>query len=73
MAPNVTNYTEIQNDEIQALRSIYMKDFSENEATPGPWNVGRTFKTTFPLTLKGNTAFQTSVRGPVSGNSRLAG
>ena len=73
MAPNVTNYTEIQNDEIQALRSIYMEDFEENEATPGPWNVGKTFETPFSLTLKGYTAYQTSVRDPIQGKFRLAG
>ena len=73
MAPNVTNYTEIQNDEVQVLRSVFMEDFQENEATPGPWNVGRPFKSTSLLTLKGYTAFQTSVRGLAQGNSRLAG
>ena len=40
MAPNVTNYAEIQHDEIEALRSIYMDDFTEHETKPGPWNVG---------------------------------
>ena len=40
MAPHVTNYSEIQNDEIEALRSIYMDDFVEHEIKPGAWNVG---------------------------------
>ena len=40
MAPNVTNYAEIQNDEIEALRSIYMDDFLEHDIKPGAWNVG---------------------------------
>ena len=40
MAPNVTNYAEIQNDEIEALRSIYMDDFLELDIKPGAWNVG---------------------------------
>ena len=37
MAPVTTNYSEIQNDEIQALRSIYMDDFLEEESKTGPW------------------------------------
>ena len=40
MAPNVTNYAEIQNDEIEALRSIYMDDFVEHNTKLGAWNVG---------------------------------
>ena len=40
MAQNVTNYAEIQHDEIEALRSIYMEDFQEQEVRPGAWNVG---------------------------------
>ena len=38
MAPNTTNYSEIQRDEIEALRSIYMEDFVEEEAKTGAWN-----------------------------------
>ena len=37
MAPKTTNYAEIQNDEIEALRSIYMDDFVEEEAKTGAW------------------------------------
>ena len=37
MAPITTNYAEIQNDEIEALRSIYMNDFIEEEAKAGAW------------------------------------
>lgn len=37
MAPTTTNYSEIQHDEIEALRSIYMDDFMEEEAKTGPW------------------------------------
>lgn len=36
-APSTTNYFEIQHDEIEALRSIYMDDFMEEEAKTGPW------------------------------------
>lgn len=36
-APTTTNYSEIQHDEIEALRSIYMDDFTEEEAKTGPW------------------------------------
>lgn len=39
MAPSGTNYAEIQNDEIEALRSIYMEAFEEEEAKVGAWNV----------------------------------
>ena len=38
MAPITTNYSEIQRDEIEALRSIYMEDFVEEEAKTGAWN-----------------------------------
>lgn len=37
-----TNYAEIQQDELEALRSIYMQDFEEKEIKTGAWNVGRT-------------------------------
>ena len=40
MAPLVTDYVEIQRDEIAALKSIYMGDFEEDEAKLGAWNVG---------------------------------
>lgn len=40
MAPSaMTNYAEIQEDEIQALRSIYMDDFQEERPKVGAWNV----------------------------------
>ena len=46
MAPTTTNYSEIQRDEIEALRSIYMEDFMEEEAKTGAWNksLDRAFK-----------------------------
>ena len=46
MAPTMTNYSEIQRDEIEALRSIYMEDFMEEEAKTGAWNksLDRAFK-----------------------------
>lgn len=37
MATTRTNYSEIQHDEIEALRSIYMDDFIEKEAKTGAW------------------------------------
>lgn len=37
MAPTITDYSEIQHDEIEALRSIYMDDFVEEEAKTGAW------------------------------------
>ena len=46
MAPTTTNYSEIQHDEIEALRSIYMDDFMEEEAKTGAWKkaVDRAFQ-----------------------------
>ncbi|KAL9125452.1 MAG: hypothetical protein Q9217_005350 [Psora testacea] len=38
MAPSITNYSEIQQDEIEVLRSIYPDDFVEEEAKVGAWN-----------------------------------
>ena len=40
MASLTTNYAEIQRDEMEALRSIYMDDFEEEEVKTGAWNVG---------------------------------
>lgn len=37
MAPITTNYSDIQHDEIEALRSIYMDDFIEEETKTGAW------------------------------------
>ena len=39
MAPPITKYSEIQHDEIEALRSIFMDDFMEEETKTGAWNV----------------------------------
>ncbi|KAL9044807.1 MAG: hypothetical protein Q9214_002082 [Letrouitia sp. 1 TL-2023] len=38
MALQRTNYPEIQQDEMDALRSIYMDDFEEEESKVGAWN-----------------------------------
>ena len=40
MAPATTDYSEIQQNEIEALRSIYMEDFEEDALKTGAWNVG---------------------------------
>lgn len=40
MASRITNYAEIQQDELEALRSIYMEDFNEEAVRTGAWNVG---------------------------------
>ena len=40
-ATNLTNYAEIQENEIEVLRSIYMEDFMEVESKPAAWNVGK--------------------------------
>lgn len=39
MASQATDYAEIQQDEIEALRSIYMEAFEEEKAKVGAWNV----------------------------------
>lgn len=39
MSP-ATNYAEIQQDEVEALASIFMEEFHEEEAGKGAWNVG---------------------------------
>ena len=57
MAPNATNYAEIQNDEIEALRSIYMDDFLEHDIKPGAWNVGN--KQLFDFISSADLAFPT--------------
>lgn len=41
MAPPITNYVEIQQDEIEVLRSIYMEAFEEEKARVGAWKVSR--------------------------------
>ena len=38
--PGITNYTEIQENEVQVLQSIFMEDFVEEKAKTGAWNVG---------------------------------
>lgn len=43
MANPTTSYAEIQQDEIEVLRSIYMEDFVETETKTGAWNVGEMF------------------------------
>ncbi|KAL9596121.1 MAG: hypothetical protein Q9219_006020 [cf. Caloplaca sp. 3 TL-2023] len=50
MAPQTTNYAEIQRDEIEALRSIYMDQFKEKEAKVVAWN--RTSDRAFQITMK---------------------
>lgn len=37
--PAVTNYSEIQDNELEALRSIYMTDFRDVKGKPSAWNV----------------------------------
>ncbi|KAL8941474.1 MAG: hypothetical protein Q9216_002202 [Gyalolechia sp. 2 TL-2023] len=50
MAPPTTNYAEIQQDEIEALRSIYMEQFQEDIPKVGAWN--KTVDRAFRITLK---------------------
>lgn len=40
MATQTTDYFEIQQNEIDALHSIFMEDFVEEEVKAGAWNVG---------------------------------
>ena len=37
--PSTTDYGEIQQNEVEALRSIFMDDFQEDEVKKGAWNV----------------------------------
>lgn len=60
MAPSVTNYSEIQHDEIEALRSIFMDDFEEEEAKVGAWNKS---------TLR---AFAISLKAVIAGEDKSA-
>jgi hypothetical protein len=39
-ASATTNYDEIQKNEVDVLRSIYMDDFEEVAVKAGAWNVG---------------------------------
>ena len=39
MAPAVTDYADIQHNEIDALRAIFMEDFKEQTEKVGAWNV----------------------------------
>ncbi|KKY25309.1 putative protein kinase [Phaeomoniella chlamydospora] len=49
-AAAITNYAEIQGNEIEALRSIYMVDFRDLESKPTAWN--RPAEKAFSLLLK---------------------
>ncbi|KAL8914067.1 MAG: hypothetical protein Q9172_007161 [Xanthocarpia lactea] len=49
----MTNYAEIQQDEIEALRSIYMDDFQEERPTVGAWN--KSSDRAFRIALKPTT------------------
>ena len=60
MAPVTTNYSEIQQDEIEALRSIYMDDFIEEEAKTGAWKKAA------------DRAFQINLRTQVGEEQRIA-
>lgn len=50
MASRTTNYSEIQRDEIEALRSIYMEDFEEQEAKTGAWK--KAMDSSFKINLR---------------------
>ena len=60
MAPTTTNYSEIQHDEIEALRSIYMDDFVEEEAKTGAWKKAA------------DRAFQINLRAMISEEKNIA-
>ena len=53
MAPSITNYQEIQRDEIEALRSIYNEDFSLDQPKKGAWN--KTSDQGFRISLRATT------------------
>ncbi|KAL8764219.1 MAG: hypothetical protein Q9184_000188 [Pyrenodesmia sp. 2 TL-2023] len=56
MAPPITNYVEIQQDEIEALRSIYMEAFEEEKGRVGAWKtlpkLSLTFSEALPSKLR---------------------
>jgi hypothetical protein len=56
MAQSVTKYAEIQQDEIEALKSIYMEDFVEKETKTGAWNVGVSSSIYYPHDLLQSTS-----------------
>lgn len=60
MPPFTTNYSEIQHDEIEALRSIYMTDFVEEEAKTGAWKKAA------------DRAFQINLRTQVGDEKKIA-
>lgn len=60
MAPTTTNYSEIQHDEIEALRSIYMDDFMEEEAKTGAWKKAA------------DRAFQINLRSQIGEEQQIA-
>lgn len=60
MASTTTNYSEIQHDEIEALRSIYMDDFVEEEAKTGAWKKAA------------DRAFQINLRSPTGEEQKIA-
>ncbi|KAL8671839.1 MAG: hypothetical protein Q9168_003679 [Polycauliona sp. 1 TL-2023] len=53
-SPGTTNYAEIQTDEIEVLRSIYMDDFQEEMPKLGAWN--KTSDRAFRITVKPSVA-----------------
>lgn len=65
MAQSVTKYAEIQQDEIEALKSIYMEDFVEKEIKTGAWNVGLSSSAHCPHNFR-----QTNSSNPVCKLSR---
>lgn len=48
--PSATDFPEIQRNEVEALRSIYMDDFEEGQVKKGAWNSNA--ERTFQLRLK---------------------
>ncbi|MCJ1402394.1 hypothetical protein MMC11_005614 [Xylographa trunciseda] len=53
MAAMTTDYAEIQQNEIEALRSIFMEDFVEHKAKTGAWN--KTGDRAFQLKIQAHT------------------
>ncbi|MCJ1378773.1 hypothetical protein MMC17_001872 [Xylographa soralifera] len=53
MTSNITDYAEIQQNEIEALRSIFMEDFVEHKAKAGAWN--KTAEKAFQLKIRPHT------------------
>lgn len=71
----VTDYSEIQQNEVEALRSIYMEDFEEGQTKIGAWNTvsQRSFQLRLKAPSDGDVAICLKVALPFSYPKTLPG